>query len=98
MPAAGGICNTLRSVHFVLSNCAELDSEFCSGTAFGADVTFPRSAGGAMKHTGTTGLSRGGVVFTETGPTVVSPGSHLLPEKAFFAFFAFPPGLHFVAG
>ena len=77
MPAAGGMCNTLRSLHFVLSNCAELESEFCSGTAFGADVTFLRSPGGAMKHTGTTGLSGGDVVFTEAGPVVVRLRSHL---------------------
>ena len=95
-PAAGGKCTTPRSVHFVLSKGAGLESEFCSGTAIGADVSFLRSPGGAMKHTGTTGLSRGGVVVTVTGPTLVRPSSHLRPFLSLF-FFA-SAGLQIVAG
>ena len=63
----------------IVGNCGDHIShacEFANGPANGADASVPRSPGDAVKHTGTTGLSGGGAVFTEAGTTGLRSGSH----------------------
>ena len=60
----------------IIGTCGDQVDEFVGGAAIGADASFPRSPGDAVKHTGTTGLSGGGAVFTEAGTTGLRSGSH----------------------
>jgi hypothetical protein len=92
----------------IIGNCGDQVDEFCGGAAIGADASFSRSPGDAMKHTGITGLSGRGAVFTEAGTTGVRIGSHrclspLPPLPPLPCFFLVPPdpffdGSHFGAG
>ena len=53
----------------IIGTCGDQVVEFVGDAAIGADASFSRSPGDAMKHTGITGLSGGGAVFTEAGTT-----------------------------